>query len=129
VGTQLFVFPISGSLPGEQSEASPACPCPHKPAVALAPVSEDLVEGIKNTAALYFHPSFCCWENRAHSQNNRSNKPSGVAHLAHPVSPRVAVICQGTGGPAAAQPVPMHGDLQLASLLPAPGHCMEASRA
>lgn len=53
----------------------PAHPSSHKPALALAPVSEDLVEGIKNTAALHFRSSCCYWDNRAHSQNHRSKMP------------------------------------------------------
>lgn len=46
--------------------------------------------------------------------------PSGVGHLGHPVPPRVAVICQETGGPTGAHPYPVCGDLQLALLPPAP---------
>lgn len=120
MGIQLGFFPVPGSLPGERSKASPACPCPHKPALALAAVDEDLVEGIRNTAALYYHPSRHLGENRARRSQNKGRKmPSGAVHLAHPVPPHVAIICQRTGGPAGAQPVPVRRELQLVSLLPA----------
>lgn len=54
--------------------------------------------------------------------------PSGAARLAHPIPAHVAIICQRTGGPAGAQPVPVRGELQLVSLAACPEHRVEASR-
>lgn len=57
--------------------------------------------------------------------------PSGAARLAHPLAARVAIIRQGTGGPAGQEPSlsPMRGG--LAARIPAacPEHGVEASRA
>lgn len=126
-----FFSPVPGSRPGERSEASPACPCPHKPALAPAPAGEDVAKGIGTAVVLYCHPSRHCWENRAHSQNNGRKMPSGAARLAHPLPARVAIICRGTGGPAGQEPSlsPVRGG--LAAHIPAacPEHGVEASRA